>query len=142
MVGDQEELAKLRAGCEAYLQSIRDPELRKKLTPNYEVACKRLVFSTQFYGALQSQNCELITTAIERVEPTGIRTSEGRLLECEVLILATGFQAHVFCRSIELTGEGGNVHQAWAKGAESFEAVGLAGFPEFLYGGGPFSTGR
>ena len=141
VVGDQEELAKLRAGCEAYLQSIRDPELRKKLTPNYEVACKRLVFSTQFYGALQSQNCELITTAIERVEPTGIRTSEGRLLECEVLILATGFQAHVFCRSIELTGEGGRtLHQAWAKGAESFEAVGLAGFPNFFMVGGPFST--
>ena len=47
VVGDQEELKKLRAGCEAYLESVQDPELRKKLTPSYEVACKRLVFSTQ-----------------------------------------------------------------------------------------------
>jgi cation diffusion facilitator CzcD-associated flavoprotein CzcO len=141
VVGDEEELKKLRAGCEAYLESIRDPDLRKKLTPTYEVACKRLVFSTQLYEAIQSPNCELITTAIEQVEPLGIRTSDGQLWECEVLILATGFQAHVFCRSIQLAGEAGqSLDQAWSKGAESFEAVGLAGFPNFFMVGGPFST--
>ena len=58
-----------------------------------------------------------------------------------MLILATGFQAHVFCRSIQLTGEAGlSLDQAWARGAESFEAVGLAGFPNFFMVGGPFST--
>jgi cation diffusion facilitator CzcD-associated flavoprotein CzcO len=141
VVGDQVELKKLRAGCEAYLESIVDPDLRKKLTPTYEVACKRLVFSTKFYGAIQSQNCRLITASIEQVEPLGIRTSDGVLQECDVLILATGFQAHVFCRSIQLTGEGGlSLEQAWSRGAESFEAVGLAGFPNFFMVGGPFST--
>lgn len=141
VVGDQEELKKLRAGCEAYLESVQDPELRRKLTPSYEVACKRLVFSTKFYGAIQHPRCRLITTPIQQVEPSGIRTSDGELHESDVLILATGFQAHVFCRSIQLTGEAGlSLDQAWARGAESFEAVGLAGFPNFFMVGGPFST--
>jgi cation diffusion facilitator CzcD-associated flavoprotein CzcO len=141
VVGDQEELKKLRAGCEAYLESVQTPELRQKLTPSYEVACKRLVFSTKFYGAIQQANCQLVTTPIEQIEPSGIRTSDGRLHECDVLILATGFQAHEFCRSIQLTGESGlSLNQAWSKGAESFEAVGLAGFPNFFMVGGPFST--
>ena len=141
VVGDEEELKKLRAGCEAYLASVKDPELRRKLTPTYEVACKRLVFSTKIYDALQHPNCELVTAPIARAESAGIRTADGRLHECEVLILATGFQAHVFCRSIALRGERGlSLDEAWSKGAESFEAVGLAGFPNFFMVGGPFST--
>jgi cation diffusion facilitator CzcD-associated flavoprotein CzcO len=31
------------------LPSIRDPELRRKLTPNYDFGCKRPTFSNDYY---------------------------------------------------------------------------------------------
>jgi cation diffusion facilitator CzcD-associated flavoprotein CzcO len=141
VVGDQEELKKFRAGCDGYLASVKDPQLRKRLTPGYEVGCKRLVFSTKFYAAIQNPNCELITEPIEQAEPSGIRTSDRQLRECDVLILATGFQAQAYFRSIKLTGEDGlSLDEAWSTGTKSFEAVALAGFPNFFMVGGPFST--
>ena len=56
--------------CRANLESnVRDPELREKLRPSYRAACKRLVISPDFYEAIQQPNAELVTEAIERIEP-------------------------------------------------------------------------
>jgi len=141
VIGDKEEMKAFRTGCNEYLASVKDAQLRRKLTPGYEVACKRLVFSTTFYAAVQRPNCKLVTDSIKEIEPTGVRTSDGELHECDVIVLATGFKSHEYFRSIKLTGEAGlSLSDAWSTGAKSFEAVGLAGFPNLFMVGGPFST--
>ena len=73
-------------------RASRDPELRERLRPDYRAACKRLVVSPTFYEAIQQPNAELVTEAIERIEPAGVRTRDGRLHELDVLVLATGFK--------------------------------------------------
>jgi cation diffusion facilitator CzcD-associated flavoprotein CzcO len=104
------------------------------------VLCKRIVFSTQIYKALQHPNCEVVTDRIKRFYPNGIETENGKRYELDIVVLSTGFDPHLYCRSIGLVGENGiTLEEAWAGGSASFEAVSLDGFPNFFMVGGPFS---
>lgn len=126
--------------CEANLLTVKDPDLREKLTPHYEVGCKRLVMSGNFYDAIQKSNAELVTTTIEHIEPAGIRTSDGRLHELDVLVLATGFNTHQFLRPMTVTGRNGvTLEEAWAKKNEGYMSVTIPEFPNWFMIGGPNS---
>ena len=95
VVGDADSpvLKAIHTTCENNLEdSVRDPELREQLRPNYRAACKRLIMSENFYDAIQRPNAKLVTERIERIEKSGVRTSEGKLHELDVLIFATGFR--------------------------------------------------
>jgi len=80
VLGDKRAHAMLAKACRDNLESqIHDPELRAKLTPDYQAACKRLVMCSDFYPAISAENAELVTESIERIEPGGVRTKDGRL---------------------------------------------------------------
>ena len=130
---------KLAADCRKYLATVRDEELRRKLTPDYEPGCKRLVMSTDFYPALAKPNVSLETEGIERVEPGGVVTRDGRLHELDVLVLATGFDAHAWGID-HVVGEGGrSLKQAWKDGVRSYRSVAMPGFPNLFMLAGPNS---
>jgi cation diffusion facilitator CzcD-associated flavoprotein CzcO len=96
--------------------SVRDPELRERLRPNYRAACKRLVFSANFYDAIQQPNAQLVTSVIERIEANGVRTADGVLHELDVLVLATGFRADRFVRPTVVLGRDGlDLDTVWAE---------------------------
>jgi cation diffusion facilitator CzcD-associated flavoprotein CzcO len=117
---------------------VRDPELRERLRPNYRAACKRLVISPNFYEAIQAPNAELVTEAIERFEPSGIRTRDGRLHELDVVVLATGFKAHAFMRPMRVVGRGGvTLEQAWAQRPAAYLSISIPEFPNFFMLNGP-----
>lgn len=140
-VGDMEAQKPFADACNANLASIADPELRRKLTPDYPAFCKRLVFSGGFYKALQKDNASLVTDAIVRFERDGIRTADGTLHELDVVVLATGFEAMAYFRKLNISVEGGpSVTEAWKMGARSFDTVAMAGFPNLFFVGGPYST--
>jgi cation diffusion facilitator CzcD-associated flavoprotein CzcO len=124
------------------LQRIRDPELRAKLTPDYEVGCKRLVISGTYHEAVQRPTVELVTEKIERIEPKGVVTSDGTLHELDVLAFATGFNAHAFLRPMQITGEGGvTLEELWADLPVSYRSVALPHMPNFFMMNGPYSPG-
>jgi cation diffusion facilitator CzcD-associated flavoprotein CzcO len=125
--------------CRAHLEdSIRDPELRERLRPNYRAACKRLVVSPNFYEAIQQPNAELVTEGIERVEEGGVRTRDGRLHELDVLVLATGFKAHAFMRPMTVVGrDGETLARAWAERPTAYLSISIPGFPNFFMLNGP-----
>ena len=50
-------------------ENVHDLELRRRLTPDYRVACKRLIMSDTFYPAMQKPHVELVTEAIR---PAGL----------------------------------------------------------------------
>lgn len=130
-----------REACEQNLATVSDAELRRKLTPDYPALCKRLVFSDQFYGAIQKKQCALITDPIQRIEPRGIRTRDGTLHEADIIVASTGFKTHEYCRSVGIHSESGvSLNRVWADGAYSFEATSLTGFPNFFMVGGPQTT--
>jgi cation diffusion facilitator CzcD-associated flavoprotein CzcO len=119
---------------------VRDPELRRRLRPDYEPMCKRLIMSADFYPAMQRPGVELVTDRIERAEPHGVVTSDGRLHAIDVIVLATGFHAHEYMRPMELIGNGGlTLAEAWADGPRAYRTVALPGFPNFFMLLGPHS---
>jgi cation diffusion facilitator CzcD-associated flavoprotein CzcO len=97
-------------------KSVRNPELRAKLTPDYSVGCKRLIISSTFYDAIQRENVHLETTGIERISEQGIVTVDGATKEVDVIILATGFSPFNFMRPMDLRGRNGvSIDETWAK---------------------------
>jgi cation diffusion facilitator CzcD-associated flavoprotein CzcO len=118
--------------------SVRDPELREKLRPSYRAACKRLVISPDFYDAIQQPNAELVTSGIERVEPKGVRTKDGRLHELDVLVLATGFRADRFMRPTQVIGRDAvRLDDVWAARPSAYLSVSIPGFPNLFMLNGP-----
>ena len=133
------EMAWLEEACRANLeQSVRDPVLREKLRPSYRAACKRLIISPDFYDAIQQPNAELVTDGIERIEPAGIRTDDGRLHELDVIVLATGFKADAFMRPMRVVGRDGQaLERLWAERPSAYLSISIPGFPNFFMLNGP-----
>lgn len=134
------QLAAIERLCEENLATVRDPELRRKLTPPYRAACKRLVMSDGFYDAIQQPNAELVTAAIDRIEPAGVRTIDGVLHPLDVFVLATGFQVDRFIRPTKVIGRGGvDLDDVWADGPQAYLSVSVPDFPNLFFVNGPGS---
>ncbi len=125
--------------CREYTASVEDPELRRKLTPDYEPMCKRLIISRDFYPTLKKEHVDLVTEGIDHVEPRGVVTGDGVLHELDVLVLASGFNAHAWGID-EVIGEAGvSLTQAWADGTRAYRSIAMPGFPNFFMLVGPNS---
>lgn len=116
---------------------VPDPELRAKLWPDYPIGCKRILIADTFYPALMRDNVELVTDGVQRIEPEGVRTEDGRLHEFDVIIYATGFETLSFLGNLQITGRDGlSLKDAWHQGPEAYLGITVAGFPNMfmLYG--------
>ena len=136
---DSPHMRNIEDTCRAHLEEkVKDPELRERLRPDYRAACKRLVVSDDFYDAIQQPNAELVTDAIERIEPNGVRTRDGRLHELDVLVLATGFRVDAFMRPMGLIGHDGvTLADAWAARPIAYLSISIPDFPNFFMLNGP-----
>lgn len=116
---------------------VPDPALRRRLTPDYVIGCKRILLSDEFYPALQRPNVELVTEPIAAIEPLGVQTADGYLHPVDVIIYATGFETFSALQSIAVTGRhGATLKEVWAGGPSAYLGLSVAGFPNFfiLYG--------
>lgn len=138
---DSEPLRMMEAACRQHLEErVTDPVLRERLRPDYRAACKRLVIADGFYEAVQRPHATLVTSAIERIEPRGVRTADGTLHELDVLVLATGFRAHDFMRPMQVIGrDGRSLDDAWQPTPRAYRSVSVPGFPNFFMIVGPHS---
>jgi cation diffusion facilitator CzcD-associated flavoprotein CzcO len=119
---------------------VRDRQLRDLLTPDYQPLCKRQVVSGSYYRALRAPNAELVTAGISEITPGSIRTVDGREIDVDLLVLATGFQAHNYMRPMNLRGRDGvSIDDAWAKGPRAYRMTAIPGFPNFFTVLGPNS---
>ncbi len=130
----------LSSMCKWHLGRIKDPELRRKLTPPDEPLCKRMVMSTAFYPAVSRPNVEIVRDGIVRATEQGIVDQSGRLHELDVIIFATGFDARAYHRPIELTNaRGESLTKVWEGQTGAHLSVHVPGFPNFMLVGGPHS---
>ncbi|MBB3047413.1 cation diffusion facilitator CzcD-associated flavoprotein CzcO [Litorivivens lipolytica] len=122
-----------------YLEnSIRDPELREKLRPSYRAACKRLIYSPDFYEAVQRPSVEVELGAIERIEAKGVRLKDGTLHELDVIALATGFKADQFMRPMNVVGRNGvELNEVWADTPRAYLSISIPEFPNLFMLNGP-----
>jgi cation diffusion facilitator CzcD-associated flavoprotein CzcO len=138
---DGAEMQSIEDICRDFLeQAVVDPMLREKLRPTYRAACKRLIYSFDYYGVAQQPNVETVVCGIREVVPDGVIDNDGKHHPLEVLALATGFHTDRFVRPISVKGVGGrDIEQAWAERCAAYMAISIPGFPNFFLFNGPSS---
>lgn len=141
VIGNRWLLWAIEAVCRNHVRrKVKDPTLRRKLTPSYRAGCKRLIFAKGFYEAVQQPHASLVDSSIERIEAEGVRTVDGTLHPLDVLIYATGYQAHNYMRPIHIRGRAGcTLNDVWSKGAFAHRSTSIPGFPNFFMLFGPHS---
>jgi cation diffusion facilitator CzcD-associated flavoprotein CzcO len=132
-------LATLRGVWRTHLRrQVPDPNLRRRLVPDYEIGCKRVLFSNDWYPAVVRDHVEVVTDQITAVEPAGVRTADGRLHGADVLIWGTGFAATDFLAPMEVIGvDGADLHELWSDGATAHLGVATPRFPNLFLIYGP-----
>jgi cation diffusion facilitator CzcD-associated flavoprotein CzcO len=75
-------------------RSIKDPELRRAVTPDYTIGCKRILISNDYYPALARENVSLVTGGVARVTERGVISRDGTEHEVDAIIYGTGFKVH------------------------------------------------
>ncbi|WP_197383086.1 flavin-containing monooxygenase [Mycolicibacterium mengxianglii] len=123
--------------------SVRDKELRRKLTPDYDVGCKRPTFSNSYYRTFAKPHVHLQSTGIERIEPDGVVASDGTTTEIDTLVLATGFDLwESNFPAIEIIGrDGRNLGKWWRNcGFQAYQGVSIPYFPNLLNLASPYAV--
>lgn len=119
-------------------RSVRDPETRARLTPDYTIGCKRILMSNDYWRAYDRDDVDLVTEGIERIEPGAVVTADGSRHEVDALVLGTGFNLSGSFDRIDVRGlEGLSMEQAWEKGMHTNLGITVAGFPELYLLLGP-----
>ncbi|MDH6293255.1 flavin-containing monooxygenase [Rhodococcus opacus] len=133
-----EHRAAAREAREHLENQVSDPELRRKLTPDYEYGCKRILRSDDYYPALTRPNVEVITERIEQITPTGIRTADGADRDVDVIIFGTGFRSQAFNNALEIVGRHGRtLDERWGDSPEAYLGMSVDGFPNMFMIYGP-----
>jgi cation diffusion facilitator CzcD-associated flavoprotein CzcO len=125
----------------SYLEVIEDPELKRKLTPQFHLGCTRIPKSDQnYYRAVQLPNVTVENRPIARIVPNGIELTDGNVTELDVLVYATGFDTHAYMRPMQVEGVNGvTLAETWKDRIYSYGGIALPGFPNLYMLYGPFS---
>ena len=131
-----------RAGRKFLREEVEDPEVRRKLTPEYALGCKRPGFHNTYLRTFNRENVYLETDPIEAITTNSIRTAEGADHEIDVLILATGFGAfdEGSMPPYPVQGAGGLDLESWwdQNRFQAYHGVSVPGFPNIFTILGPY----
>lgn len=117
---------------------VRDRDLRRKLTPDYEMGCKRLLVSGNFYKAIQQPNVELIDSGAVEITENSVIAANGEEREVDAIVFATGFIFGVGPLSQQVFGRGGrSLAQVWQGSPSAYLGTTVADFPNLVLLWGP-----
>jgi cation diffusion facilitator CzcD-associated flavoprotein CzcO len=127
-----------RAGRWQLRRQVRDPELQRKLLPDYTMGCKRILISDDYYPSLDKPNVEVVTDGIEEVRERSIVTRDGAEREVDTIIFGTGFAVTNPPIARRIRGKDGrSLAEHWADSMQAYRGTTVAGFPNFLMMTGP-----
>lgn len=119
-------------------RKVSDPALRKKLTPDYALGCKRVLVSDRWIDALVRPNVTVVTEPIDRFDASGIVTKDGKHRDFDVIIYGTGFRPTDYLTPMRITGlKGLDLNTVWRDGAEAYLGITVPNFPNFFMLFGP-----
>ena len=117
---------------------VPDPELRRRLTPDYRIGCKRILPSNLFYPAIQEPNVELVTEGIREIESDAIVTTDGKRHEVDTIVFGTGFHVTDIKAARWIRGRDGVLmSDVWGRSPSAYLGVAVAGFPNLFFVSGP-----
>ena len=119
-------------------KQVRDPELRRKLTPDYVMGCKRVLISNDYYPAIGQPNVALVTDGIAEIREHSIVTRDGQERPVDTIILGTGFTPSDPIPRGLISGRNGiDLVDSWPRGPEAYKGTTTAGFPNLFFLMGP-----
>ena len=117
---------------------ISDPELKRALTPEDVLGCKRVLISPDYYSTLERPNVELVTHGVRELTKSGVVADDGTERPADVIVLSTGFESTRFLSPMEIRGrDGRDLNEAWQDGANAYLGMAVAGFPNLFVMYGP-----
>lgn len=117
---------------------VADADLREQLTPDYEIGCKRILLSDDFYPALQRSNVVFESSALTSVAETKATAHSGHTYDLDVLVMATGFESARPPAASRITGRAGRrLSDHWSAGMTSYASTVVSGFPNMFVLDGP-----
>lgn len=118
-------------------RQIKDPTLRKKVTPNFRAGCKRILMSNDYYSALERPGVELLS-GLSEIRERSVVSSDGVEREVDAIIYGTGFRVTDLLTPLQILGRDGvDLNDTWARGMEAYLGTQIAGFPNFFMLLGP-----
>lgn len=131
-----------QAVSRSYMRStIDDPALREKLTPTFEIGCKRILITSAWYPALNQPNVDVVTEPIAEVRAGSILTSDGTEHEVDAIICATGFHVTDTPSAGIFHGrDGRSLAETWGDSPRAYRGVTSSNFPN-LFRIGSIGTG-
>ena len=119
-------------------RQVKDPELRRRLTPDYTIGCKRILISNDFYPAVAKDNVELLGEGLAEVRGNRVIGSDGSEREVDAIILGTGFQVTDFPGMKVIHGrDGTSLSDHWDGSPRAHRCTTVSGFPNLFVIGGP-----
>jgi cyclohexanone monooxygenase len=120
-------------------KAIDDPDLRAAVTPDWQIGCKRILISNDWYPMLTRPHVDLVTDGIERITENAIVAKDGTVREVDVIVVATGFHVTDSPTYERIIGKDGrSLADVWGEtGQQAYKGAAVAGFPNMLFLIGP-----
>ncbi len=120
--------------------TVKDKWLRRQLTPDFRAGCKRMLMSSDYYPALQQDNCKLITWPIATITPEGLQTSDGLQHQVDAIVFATGYDVHLEGPPYPISGlDGQMLQEEWSGHPQAYKSASAHGYPNLFFTCGPNS---
>ncbi len=117
-------------------KGVKDKALRKKLTPNYEIGCKRILQSNDWYPALAQENVEVFG-GVSAVDGQALVDAAGERFDADVLIYATGFDVAVPEIGNHIIADGVPLAERWAGKPSAYLGTLTHSCPNLFFTFGP-----
>jgi cation diffusion facilitator CzcD-associated flavoprotein CzcO len=119
-------------------KQIQDPELRRKLTPDYSIGCKRILPTNEWYPALAQPNVEVVAGGLTEVRPRSVVAEDGTEREVDTIIFGTGFHVTDVPIADRVTGrDGRTLTETWNGSMQAYKGTTVAGYPNLFFLVGP-----
>ncbi|QTI70096.1 flavin-containing monooxygenase [Gordonia polyisoprenivorans] len=137
MAHHQRVLRAFRAISLAHLRrQVTDPGLRRRLTPDFSIGCKRILISNKWYPALAHPRTR-VTGALSSLTPTSAVSADGTEFDVDTVVFATGFTPTSPPLAKVIVGrDGRRLDEVWHGSPSAYRGVEVPDFPNLflLYG--------
>ncbi|MFI1396488.1 flavin-containing monooxygenase [Streptomyces sp. NPDC020681] len=125
-------------------RQVADPALRERLTPDWELGCKRILISNDWYPALSAPNVDVVSAGVREVRAHSVVTTDGREHPADVIVFGTGFHVTDPPIAEHLRGrDGRTLAECWNGSPHTYLGVTVTNFPNlFRLGGAGSATGH
>ena len=132
--------------CQEYIDRVfgAGSELAEKVTPDFAPYGKRIIRDPGgYYAALTKPHVDVEAAEPARVNEKGIVTQDGRQIELDVIVYATGYHLD-FLATVDIRGRDGlRLSEVWGDSPSAYRGGTVPGFPNFFISSAPnYSPGH